>query len=65
MHGALWRGGLTALLLAWAVSTYHSAKYRHLRALRQGRFAELRQAFDEGRYGEVFSLVREARTLET
>jgi len=65
VHGALWRGGLTALRLAWAVSTYHSAKYRHLRALRQGRFPELRKAFDEGRYGEVFALVREARTLET
>jgi len=63
-HGSagLWRGGLDALRLSWAVSTYHSAKYRHLRALRQGRFPELRKAFGEGRYGEVFALVREVRT---
>ncbi|HYO69576.1 MAG TPA: glycosyltransferase family 2 protein [Archangium sp.] len=62
VHGALWRGGLDALRLAWAVSTYHVAKYRHLRALRQGHFPELKKAFDEGRYGEVFSFVREERT---
>lgn len=58
VHGALWRGGLDALRLAWAVSTYHSAKYRHLRALRQGEHAELTRAFREGRYDEVFASVR-------
>ncbi len=58
LHGALWRGGLDALRLSWAVSNYHAAKYRHLRSLRQGRFPELMRAFVEGRYGELFMLVR-------
>jgi glycosyltransferase involved in cell wall biosynthesis len=61
LHGALWRGGLDALRLAWAVANYHAAKYRHLRALRQGRFPELLQAFDERRYGELFALVRDGQ----
>lgn len=58
LHGALWRGGLDALRLSWAVSNYHAAKYRYLRALRQGRFPELMRAFVEGRYGELFTFVR-------
>jgi glycosyltransferase involved in cell wall biosynthesis len=61
VHGALWRGGWDALRLAWAVSIYHSAKYRHLRALRKGRHPELVRAFQEGRYGEVFERVRADR----
>lgn len=63
VHGALWRGGLDALRLAWAVSVYHSAKYRHLGALRRGGFPELRRAFSEGRYEDVFALVREQPRL--
>ncbi len=63
LHGALWRGGLDALRLAWAVSAYHAAKYRYLRALRQGRFPELVQAFADGRHGEVFARVREGQFL--
>ncbi|WP_043435162.1 glycosyltransferase family 2 protein [Cystobacter fuscus] len=58
VHGALWRGGLDALRLAWAVSIYHSSKYRHLGALKKGGFPELRKAFAEGRYEEVFALVK-------
>lgn len=58
VHGALWRGGLDALRLAWVVSTYHSAKYRHLAALRRGGLPELKQAFTEGRYEDVFAFVR-------
>jgi glycosyltransferase involved in cell wall biosynthesis len=61
LHGALWRGGLDALRLSWAVANYHAAKYRHLRALRQGRFPELMQAFGEGRYGELFTWVRDGQ----
>ena len=63
LHGALWRGGLDAVRLSWAVSAYHAAKYRHLRALRQGQHPELVRAFQEGRYDEVFSRVREGRAL--
>jgi (heptosyl)LPS beta-1,4-glucosyltransferase len=58
LHGALWRGGLDALRLAWAVSAYHAAKYRHLHALRRGQHPELVRAFSEGRYGDVFDRVR-------
>ena len=61
VHGALWRGGMDALRLAWAVSSYHAAKYRYLRALRRGEHRELVAAFQEGRYGEVFDRVREGR----
>ena len=58
LHGALWRGGLDAVRLAWAVANYHAAKYRHLRTLRRGGHPELRRAFEEGRYEEVFAAVR-------
>jgi glycosyltransferase involved in cell wall biosynthesis len=61
LHGALWRGGWTALKLAWVVAGYHAAKYRYLRELRQGRYPELVQAFQDQRYGELFQRVR---TLE-
>jgi (heptosyl)LPS beta-1,4-glucosyltransferase len=60
-HGAFWRGGLDALRLAWAVSAYHAAKYRHLHALRQGHYPELVQAFQQERYGEVFARVRQGQ----
>ncbi len=65
VRGALWRGGLDALRLSWAVSIYHSAKYRHLRALRQGRYPELVRAFEAGQYAEVFALVRGGQFLLT
>ncbi|RKG74265.1 glycosyltransferase [Corallococcus terminator] len=58
LHGALWRGGWTALKLAWVVAGYHAAKYRYLRDLRQGRHPELVQAFQERRYGELFQRVQ-------
>lgn len=58
LHGALWRGGLAALKLAWVVAGYHAAKYRYLRELRQGRHPELIQAFRAQRYGELFQMIR-------
>lgn len=61
LHGALFRGGLAALRLAWAVAGYHAAKYSYLRALREGRHPELLQAFHEKRYAELFTRVREGR----
>lgn len=65
LHGALWRGGAAAVRLAWVVAGYHSAKYRYLRELRQGRYPELVQAFQERRYGELFERVREGRIQGT
>lgn len=64
LHGALWRGGLRALKLAWVVAGYHAAKYRYLRELREGHHLELLQAFREQRYGELFQRVRSASPAE-
>lgn len=61
LHGALLRGGLDALRLSWAVAGYHSAKYRYLRALRDGQHPQLVQLYQQGRYGEVFERVRAAQ----
>ncbi|RKG64263.1 glycosyltransferase [Corallococcus sp. CA054B] len=58
LKGALWRGGLKALKLAWVVSGYHAAKYRFLNDLRRGRHPELVQAFQERRFGELFQQVK-------
>ena len=59
LKGALWRGGVEASRLAWAVAGYHAAKYAYLRELRQGRYPELMRAYAEGRYDEVFARVRD------
>jgi glycosyltransferase involved in cell wall biosynthesis len=54
LQGALWRGGVEGARMAWAVSRFHSAKYSYLRALRRGAYPELRAAFSEQRYADVF-----------
>jgi (heptosyl)LPS beta-1,4-glucosyltransferase len=57
VKGAVWRGGLAALQLAWAVSGYHARKYALLSELRGGARPELLAAFRDGRYGEIFQLL--------
>ncbi|WP_242344860.1 glycosyltransferase family 2 protein [Anaeromyxobacter terrae] len=52
--GALFRGGLTAVRLAWAVSRYHSRKYTLLAEVRAGAHPELVAAFRASRYREIF-----------
>lgn len=52
--GALFRGGLDALRLAWTVSRYHAQKYRYLARLRAGEFAQLQRLYAEGRYRALF-----------
>ncbi len=54
VKGALLRGGLPAVQLAWAVSNYHARKYDYLRELQAGQHADLARAFAEGRYAELF-----------
>nr|WP_153867055.1 MULTISPECIES: glycosyltransferase family 2 protein [Myxococcaceae] len=58
LHGAFLRGGADAWRLAWAVAGYHSAKYRYLRALREGAFPRMVQLYREGAYAELFERVR-------
>jgi (heptosyl)LPS beta-1,4-glucosyltransferase len=59
LKGALFRGGLPALRLAAAVARHHVRKYELLRAVRAGAHPELVAAFEEGRLGELFRLVRQ------
>lgn len=61
LHGAFLRGGAQALRLAWEVAGYHEAKYRYLRALRDGAYPQMAALYAEGHYGELFNRVREGR----
>ncbi|MBI5544760.1 MAG: glycosyltransferase [Deltaproteobacteria bacterium] len=54
LKGALFRGGVPALRLAWAVSRYHVRKYQLLREVRMGKHEDLVRAFDAGRFAELF-----------
>jgi glycosyltransferase involved in cell wall biosynthesis len=54
VKGALFRGGLDALRLAWAVSNYHEKKYMYLREIEAGGHPEKVRAFAEGRFAELF-----------
>lgn len=58
VKGALWRGGVRASRLAWAVSAYHADKYRYLAAIQSGFFPEAVDAWKGGRYDVLFSMVR-------
>jgi glycosyltransferase involved in cell wall biosynthesis len=55
--GALLRGGLPALRLAWGFGRYHARKYQLLRALRAGAHPELSRALQAGRLEELFRLL--------
>lgn len=55
--GALLRGGLPALRLAWGFGRYHARKHELLRALRAGAHPELTRALEAGRLEELFRLL--------
>ena len=57
LKGALFRGGLDALRIAWAVSSYHAAKYAYLAAVRSGDHVELLDAFQGEQYEQLFRLL--------
>lgn len=52
--GAVLRGGLPALRLAWGFGRYHARKYELLRALRAGAHPELTRALAEDRLEALF-----------
>lgn len=56
VKGALFRGGATALQLAWTVSRYHEMKYRYLQEIESGQYAEAVAALRENRLSDVFRL---------
>jgi (heptosyl)LPS beta-1,4-glucosyltransferase len=60
LKGGVFRGGLSAVRLSWAVSRYHAAKYEYLTALRAGAASPLLEAYATGRYGAVFDALRDA-----
>ncbi len=55
--GAVFRGGVRALRLAWMVSHYHAAKYRWLNRVRSGQSPELLAAYRDGEYARLFALL--------
>jgi (heptosyl)LPS beta-1,4-glucosyltransferase len=60
LKGAVFRGGIPALRLAAAVARHHVRKYELLRAVRAGAHPELVRAFEDGRFADLFRLVRAA-----
>lgn len=55
--GALLRGGIPALRLAWGFGRYHARKYELLRALRAGAHPELARALAEDRLEALFRML--------
>lgn len=55
--GALLRGGLPALRLAWGFGRYHARKYELLRALRAGAHPELVRALADDRLEMLFRML--------
>ena len=54
VKGALFRGGIDALRLAWAVSKTHARKYEILREIEAGRHSDLLGLFRDERYDALF-----------
>ena len=54
IKGALFRGGLPALRLAWAVSKTHARKYEIIREIERGEHADLLALFRAERFEELF-----------
>lgn len=52
--GAVLRGGIPALRLAWGFGRYHARKYELLRAVRAGAYPELVRALAEDRLEALF-----------
>lgn len=59
LRGALFRGGVDAIRLAWAVSRYHARKYVHLRNLGSERYRSLVAAFSESQFDRLFEEISE------
>ena len=55
LKGGLFRGGLDALRIGWAVSRYHERKYELLEEVKAGAHEEKVRALREGRYAELFA----------
>lgn len=53
-RGALFRGGLDAVRLSWAVSRYHAQKQLFLRRVRSGQYAGLVAEFQAGEFVKLF-----------
>jgi hypothetical protein len=53
LKGAVFRGGVAALALAWGFGRYHARKHALLRAVRRGAHAELVRALEEGRLRDL------------
>jgi hypothetical protein len=56
LKGAFFRGGASALKLAWTVAAYHSRKYERLRELKRGKHREIVDAFNADDFRRVFDL---------
>ncbi len=54
LKGAVFRGGMEGLRLAWAVSKTHARKYEIMRDIARGEHRQLVELFREGRYEELF-----------
>ena len=60
MEGALWRGGLQALEVAWAAARYHQRKYERLKQFELGWFDEAVAAYRAGDYRAVFRFAQKS-----
>jgi glycosyltransferase involved in cell wall biosynthesis len=57
LKGAIFRGGLPALRLAWVVAHHHARKYTLLGEVRRGAHADLSRAFEEGHMADLYRLL--------
>jgi (heptosyl)LPS beta-1,4-glucosyltransferase len=54
VNGAVFRGGLPAVKLAWNISRYHSLKQRYLAEVRRGEHRELQELYRQLRLEDLF-----------
>jgi glycosyltransferase involved in cell wall biosynthesis len=55
IEGALFRGGVPAIRLAWVASRYHAQKHAYLRGVRAGKYQTLVSQFRAGEYASLFN----------